>query len=685
MPGARRGTGIAALPTVLLLFGSLLLASGHLPAAFAQSATGGQLRNPGPADVDARLELRFGIIAQLDGRYQQASQAFQQTIARAADQELIRQARIWLGRSYYSQGLWDAAVSEWRRAAADSGVVQDLSQTVDVRRGLIGDHLTQRYVRSGEFDGVQGSFNTIRRPTAVRPRDDGSMYVASFGSNEVSLLSINGEVIQRYLGGVEGLDGPWDARLHANGGLYVSEFNRDRISVFNDLGVRIAAFGESGRGRGQLLGPQYLDFDRFGAVYVTEWSNRRISKFAADGSFLQSFPTADDPLRRRPTGILVREDEVWVGDAQNASVVVYDLSGNYLREYPLPAGSQPDGMTNHPDGSILLAVSGQLHRFEPSTGELTPILEPGPARVQHAGLDPNGVLLAADVSGDQVVLFSESQRLAANLHVMVDHLVVLPDRRVQVRLAVEDRFGRPMLGLRERNFSISEAGASREAELVWAGWRDASVVASFLRTGSDSDVLDRAAVEAWTQVRAADPQSGLWVTRSGTPPSLVSNPGGTIPEAALRQPGAPGPLDLLIRVAALEAAQREGLRSLVLIHDGPVSADAFDQVGLVEIGQLLRAQQIGLHVLTTDPGALAGPLRYLTEVSGGTVVDARPSQSGARLAGVLAAQPSGRYVLEFNSGIVPPPGQDYIPLAVTVTMSDTSGRDELGYHAALDF
>ncbi len=681
MPGAKpRRSLFSRLPVLVFALFALVSA-----AVGSQAATGGQQRNPGPADVDARLELRFGILAQLDGRYQQASQAFQQTIARAADPELIRQARIWLGRSYYSQGLWDAAVAEWRRAAGDSGVVLDLADTVDVRRGLIGDHLTGRYVRSGEFDGLQGGFNTVRRPTAVRARNDGSIYVASFGANEVSLLSINGEVTRRYLGGVEGLDGPWDARLHANGGLYVTEFNRDRISVFNDLGVRTAAFGSSGRAPGQLLGPQYLAFDQFGAVYVTEWANRRVSKFSADGSFLQTFPTQDDPRRRRPTGIVILGEEAWVGDAQNSAVVVYDLSGNYLRECELPDRSAPDGMTAHPDGSILLAMSGQLHRLDPLSCLVTPLLEPGEARVQHADLDPNGVLMAADVSGDQVVLYSESQRLAANLHVMVDHLVVQPDRVVQLRLSVEDRFGRPMVGLQERNFAISEAGASRESELVWAGWRDASVRAGFLRTPSDSIALNSALVGSWQQISEADPDARVWLSRSGTPPSPVTTPGTQVPVAALQQPGSPGPLDLLIRLAALEAAQREGRRSLVLVHDGAVPADAFDQVGLVEIGQLLRAQQIGLHVLTTEPDNLAGPIRYLVEISGGSVVDARPASAAATLTAALSRQLSGRYVLEFRSGVVPPPGQDYVPLAVNVTMTDTSGRDELGFHAALDF
>ena len=131
------------------------------------------------------------------------------------------------------------------------------------------------------------------------PNNDGSAWVLAHGSNELVLLNVNGLVINRATGPLNGFDRPVDIIRLNDGNLLVSESAGDRLALLSNKGKFIKYFGSKGIKNGQLLGPQYLAQDFRNNIYVSDYGNKRISVFDKDGNGLFSFGTAGGDHRNR--------------------------------------------------------------------------------------------------------------------------------------------------------------------------------------------------------------------------------------------------------------------------------------------------------------------------------------------------------------------------------------------------
>ena len=62
----------------------------------------------------------------------------------------------------------------------------------------------------------------------------------------------------------------------------------NRVQVFTKEGKFLFKWGSSGSGDGEFNIPWGIDIDKHGDVYVADWRNDRIQKFAPDGRFLMT-------------------------------------------------------------------------------------------------------------------------------------------------------------------------------------------------------------------------------------------------------------------------------------------------------------------------------------------------------------------------------------------------------------
>ena len=108
------------------------------------------------------------------------------------------------------------------------------------------------------------------------------------------------------------LDNPQGIAVDADGLVYVSEFGNNRISVFNQQGGFVRAFGkdvdlvdddtgfelcddtnckagEPGRAAGELDTPAGIAIDRSGVLWVADAGNSRVSLYSRDGEFQRAF------------------------------------------------------------------------------------------------------------------------------------------------------------------------------------------------------------------------------------------------------------------------------------------------------------------------------------------------------------------------------------------------------------
>ena len=118
----------------------------------------------------------------------------------------------------------------------------------------------------------------------------------------------------------------------------------------------ISSFGSLGGGAGQVSEPEGIAVDADGDVYVADYGNNRVDKFAADGSFLSAFgsrvaPGGNDVCTttsgcvagepgegggalNNPTGITTDSaGNVYVTDSRNNRVEAFSADGTFMRAF----------------------------------------------------------------------------------------------------------------------------------------------------------------------------------------------------------------------------------------------------------------------------------------------------------------------------------------------------------------
>ncbi|MBS0272666.1 MAG: autotransporter domain-containing protein [Proteobacteria bacterium] len=95
---------------------------------------------------------------------------------------------------------------------------------------------------------------------------------------------------------------PVGASFGAGGNLYVVDSNNGRVQTFDSLGNYLSQFGSFGVGPGQFLGPTGMDIDSGGNVYVADSNNSRVQALTSAGVFISQFGVG---TLTTPRGVLV--------------------------------------------------------------------------------------------------------------------------------------------------------------------------------------------------------------------------------------------------------------------------------------------------------------------------------------------------------------------------------------------
>ncbi|MEZ0239391.1 MAG: NHL repeat-containing protein [Chloroflexota bacterium] len=177
------------------------------------------------------------------------------------------------------------------------------------------------------------------------------------------------------------LSEPRGLAVGPSGEVLIADTGNDRIQRFGADGAYLGAFGERGTGPGQFAEPNGVAIDSRGHVFVADTNNARIQEFDAADQFVREWSAAalglygprdlavgpDDTLYvldqgharvvriapddtvttfgsfgtgsgqlNDPTGIDVSGDLVFVADARNGRIVVFDARGRLIRSQTVP-------------------------------------------------------------------------------------------------------------------------------------------------------------------------------------------------------------------------------------------------------------------------------------------------------------------------------------------------------------
>jgi len=168
--------------------------------------------------------------------------------------------------------------------------------------------------------------------------------------------------------GPGGLQQPVGVAVSPNAELFVTDSGNQRISVFDEKGTFLRAFGQEGHGPGELDRPMHLAFGPEGLLYVAEYINDRISVFRQDGTFVRHVkPKGVDA----PSGVAVdAAGTVYVADFYNHRIVVLSPDGSerawgHAGQGGLGELHYPTDVTVGPEGEVWVAdaYNNRLQRF----------------------------------------------------------------------------------------------------------------------------------------------------------------------------------------------------------------------------------------------------------------------------------------------------------------------------------
>ena len=118
-------------------------------------------------------------------------------------------------------------------------------------------------------------------PYDVSLDSEGYLYVAKYGANCITKLTLTGQYVTRFSTDESTARRPYkpsSLTIH-NKLVYVTEDGNNHVSILDSRGTRFHCFGKYGSGKGEFDSPRGLTTDRNGNLYVSDTMNNRIVMF----------------------------------------------------------------------------------------------------------------------------------------------------------------------------------------------------------------------------------------------------------------------------------------------------------------------------------------------------------------------------------------------------------------------
>ncbi len=644
----------------------------------------------------AAQEFRRGVQSYYRGTFNDAVMQFEKALGYMPNDSLILE---WLGKSYYHSGMERTAIQNWNKAVQNGYgglLLKNKIEIIQERRvGSLQSELNAKYTEAGSFSGFYEQNLVFSGPVSVLPNNDGTVWVLAYGSNELVKLNINGSVVSRLTGPMNGFDRPMDLIRLDDGNLLVTESAGNRLCVLDKKGKFIKYIGKKGRAVGNLVGPQYAAEDSRLNIYVSDYGNRRISVFDKDGNGLFYFGKSQDdfPGLKGPTGIAVLNENIYVADNISGGIYEFDLAGNF-RQILVPEKTfqHPESMRVWGD-YLVICDSNKVFSVDSQTGSVFENVNAGnaPARLTCAVPDVNGNVIVSDVIANEVYVMSKMQELVGGLFVQIERVNASKFPEVYIDVRVENRHRSAVVGLGENNFYITEQKrpVNKLKFLGASSYSDFADITLLIDRSSYSSKYSEQINSAVREIAASMKNRGiLKIVSASKIPALEysGRPNGALEfdVSSLKSPVSDEiPLDLALRLCANDLVNAEHKRAVVIISAGKVSLNAFENYSLSETTAYLNNNHISVASVLLTQNACDEELDFIvSNTSGKEYYIFRPQGLSAIVADLIDL-PSGLYTFSYTSVLSTNFGEKYLPVEVESYLLNRSGRDECGYFAPL--
>jgi len=651
----------------------------------------------------AAEEFRLGVQAYNRFSYNDAILSFERALSFRSGAAIVLD---WLGKAYYRTGSEENALRQWRAAlnaySKGSDEIRLVSSRIEIvsnRRFLlpVADDGV-RYVESGRYPGRKQDIVYYRQPSSILPNNDGSIWVVAYGSNELVKIDVNGIIKDRKRGPLNGFDRPYDLVRGIDGRLYVSENRGGRVSVLDKNGNWLGYIGSKGIGKGQFIGPQNLTIDEDGYLYVVDYGLRRISKYDPDGAFIISFAEKSPvfPGMLSPTGIAAGGGKIYAADNLSKAIYMFDTNGSYLGRLAVQGLKSPESMRFLSNDRLLVADANRILLVEPEAAIVRELGLAGNEKtlVTHVNMDVNGNILAAKFKEGEIAVMTRSYDIASGLFVQIRNVYVERFPSVVLEFTVEDGLRRPITGLDNNNFHLTEGGNEldeKEKIFLAPGYRYAGADISLL--------VERSQVTSGlrNEFAAASRDIGQAIKEIGNSKIVSVISAGAQPSREQHDPSLENALrgannsfsgrwrfDLGLRLAATDLLSAAPKRSVVYIGSGNVGELAFERYSLSELSNYLANNSIVFNAVIVGTGHASAAIEYLCRETGGKIAYLYQPQGIGPLIKSVADLPSGLYSYSYISHLPTDFGRAWLPVEVEVKLMERSGLDSTGYYPPLE-
>ncbi|WGK68309.1 hypothetical protein P0082_07415 [Candidatus Haliotispira prima] len=680
------GLSIARVLTVrlLLLFGiSVIAYFAARSLLFAQSGEGRAEYDT----IQARENFRLGVNAFNYGYYNRAIVALEHSLALRPENP---DAVFWLGRSYYSSGYVWLGLEQWKTLIDRNEAKASLKSFYET--------LDYRYRQASQLNAPDQyslfmKLEPSRRrayfvgPTAARTSPDrDEIYIVDYRDSKVVTLDTNGAVKSLLRGSLTQVyDHPFDILLRPKGqGFILSQEGTNSLLFCDERGYPYKEVGSKGNGPENFLGPQHLTDSGDGYFYVTDWGNRRIVKMDYDGNFIFTFGAAQGrfPGLKGPTGLVVRENKVYVSDTLQQRIFVFDQEGGYLETFPNSELSSPESLLVTLEGNLLIADGNRIKLYDFDRNVLKTIYT-GDKKQKYIDLnyDRNLNIFAVDFSNKEIDFITPINKLYTDLFVQIDRVITRKYPKISVDVLVEDREGTPIVGLGRKNFQIMENNKAQLVDLIYTGVGDPSIALAII-LGSKIEGYRDAIEEITGKVLPSD---SFLLVQGGKDPRVLTNftrdvddklsnyrepEGGDSPEANF---------DISLRFT-LDSMVQFRQKKIIVFVSGDTDKIAAETYNISDLKSYLKLQNSNMYGILSEDNKIVSYL--VNNTNGKLYTNANVRNFGQDIKENRKAL-AGYYTLNYDSTVYTDLARRYIPVEVSVRYVRRSGKDELGFFAPL--
>lgn len=216
-----------------------------------------------------------------------------------------------------------------------------------------GDH--NRLVQLDKDGTIEVTIDSLDRPMHIDGHN-GLVYVPQYGNDMVELIYINTNGFDRkeFIIKNDSLDAPSSISV-LNDEQAITDFYNNRILYRNEKGW--ISFGSIGSSKGRFYYPTDVQItDSY--IWVADAYNNRIQVFDKEGNFVKMM--GQNEKMNAATGLFVSKNEVFITDFENNRVLIFDHEGQLKQELKKGIKKATD----------LLVKDNILHIINYRTGEL---------------------------------------------------------------------------------------------------------------------------------------------------------------------------------------------------------------------------------------------------------------------------------------------------------------------------